>query len=107
MSKGDHLDIQKSLCLLADFAAGLVALIVSGAASDAPGDNSVPGVSSIADASATIVNPTSLRAAELLDIETDFGRASGLAVAPAAIMRRNCVDDSEPGRCNLIILDMP
>jgi|GEM_PF-4923277 len=87
---------------------GLVLLIASGAAGAAPEDSSsVRGVSSIAEASATIVNPTSLRAAELDSAGTDFSQTSGLAVAPAAIVRRDCADDRTKQHCGLIILDLP
>lgn len=85
----------------------MILLIASGTASAAPEDNSVRGVSSIAQASATIITPTSLRAAELHNSELDFGRAFGLAVTPAAIVRRDCTDNDAQQRCNLIILDLP
>lgn len=98
---------QKSPLQLVVCTAGMILLIASGTASAAPEDNSVRGVSPIAQASATIVTPTSLRAAELHNTELGFGRAFGLAVAPAAIVRRDCANDDAQQHCNLIILDLP
>jgi hypothetical protein len=92
---------------LAVYAVGLSLSVASGAAGAAPDDNSVRGASSIARASATIINPASVRAVDLENIGTDFGRAPGLAVAPAAVVRRDCADERAQERCNLIILDLP
>lgn len=82
-------------------------MVASGAAGAAPEDNSVRGASSIARASATIVNPATVRAVDLEDIGTDFGRAAGLAIAPAAVIRRDCDNERAQQRCNLIIIDLP
>ncbi len=98
---------RKSPHRLAVCTAGLILLIASGMASAAPEDDSVRGVSAIARVSATIVNPASLRAAELENIGTSFDQTSGLTVAPAAVIRRDCDDERTQERCNLIILDLP
>lgn len=85
-------------------------LFASGAAGAAPENDSVRGASSLARASATIANPAEIRAAELENLDAAnaaFGRVSGLALAPAAVIRRDCAEDSPQQRCNLIILDLP
>lgn len=100
-------DSRKYPLRLAACAAGLTLLFVSGAAGAAPENDSVRGASSLARASATIASPVSVRAAELENMEMEFGRAPGLTVAPAAVVRRDCADESVQQRCDLIILDLP
>ncbi|MGP1283470.1 MAG: hypothetical protein ACTS1X_10880 [Parasphingopyxis sp.] len=100
-------DMHKSLLRLAVYGAALASLAIGGAASANSNGPGQGGVSSVARASATIVNPTSLRTAELQEAGSDFRRASGLAVAPASVVRRDCADERAQQRCNLVILDMP
>ncbi|QLC25707.1 hypothetical protein HFP57_12220 [Parasphingopyxis algicola] len=100
-------DTKKSLARLAACGAALTFLAIGSAASATSNGSGQGGVSSVARASATIVNPTSLRTAELQSVGTDFGRASGLAVTPAAVVHRDCADERAQQRCNLVILDMP
>lgn len=100
-------NIGNSLFRLAIYGAGLASLAIGSAASATSNGSGQGGVSSVARASATIVNPTSLRTAELQEAGSDFRRASGLAVAPASVVRRDCADERAQQRCNLVILDMP
>ncbi|RED17027.1 hypothetical protein [Parasphingopyxis lamellibrachiae] len=100
-------DSRKYPLRLATCAASLTLLFASGAAGAVPENDSVRGASSLARASATIASPVSVRAVELENMDMEFGRAPGLAVAPAAVTRRDCADDSLQQRCALIILDLP
>lgn len=92
---------------LAACMASLILLIASGVASAAPENVPVRGASTIARASATILNPVSVRAEELENNGTVFNRTSGIAVMPAGVVRRDCEDERAQRRCNLIILDLP
>lgn len=87
-----------------------VGLMLCGGGSAALAEESqtgLRGVSAVAHASATIVDPTSIRAERLYEAGDDFGNVDGLAVEPASIVRRECGDGDRSGRCNLIILDLP